>query len=111
MRSRSSPIRLGFIRFGVSQRRFVCSPSPERARGHVEGGNLLGQDNRVTVVVRKDHAPNPQAARHAGNRRERGYGGQMVPERLFDKVVSKQEGRVASVLPGRGPVVQAEMIV
>jgi hypothetical protein len=60
---------------------------------HVEGGRLLGQHERVPVVVSEDERPQPQGGRGRRGGGQGGGGCQLVAE-----VVGHEQGRVAEVL-------------
>lgn len=72
-------------------------------RQDIERGDLLGQHDRVSVVVREHQASDPQRPRHAGDGRERGQRGQLMAKGLGNEVVPNQKGGEPSVLgPPRG---------
>ncbi len=94
----------------------VVAAHPARAQAQleaalaqqVEGGRLLGQHERVAVVVAEDEGPHPERARGGRHRGQGGHGGQLVAE-----VVGHEQGAVAEVLclagllgPGAGRAVR-----
>ena len=64
---------------------------------HVEGGRLLGQDDRVPVVVAEDEGAHAQGGGGGGHGGQRRHRGQLVAE-----VVGHEQGRVAEVLGPAG---------
>src|SRR5262249_22493623 len=71
---------------------------------HVERRDLLGEHERMAVVVRKDETADPQGLRHAGDQGQRRQRRELMTERFGDEMVAHQPGRVAAIfrLPGGG---------
>ena len=59
----------------------------------VHGGGLLGQHERMAVVVVEHEGPHPEPVGGARRRHQGGHGGELVPE-----VVGHEQGGVAEVL-------------